>query len=99
MAERRHVTQASTVLPAWTADDQERHRKRAIQAIAEHRCSCDLTTGFCGPRDGKCTRPTAESRPDRNCIVQATALVEAMATNGVVPIWVYDKIFKDGGAP
>jgi hypothetical protein len=27
----------------------DKHRARALQVIAEHRCSTDLTNGFCGP--------------------------------------------------
>ena len=85
------MTVVLPTLPQWTGIDQERHKQRAIQAIAHERCVTDLTDGFCGPRDGKCQR---QGSRQGECIKQAVACVRAMETNGVFPIWIYDQIFK-----
>ena len=62
------MTVTLPTLPQWTGVDQERHKQRAIQAIAHERCVTDLTDGFCGPRDGKCQR---QGSRQGECIKQA----------------------------
>jgi hypothetical protein len=96
MGERQHATQALAAVPQWTPERQEFHRApRALQNIAHEICATELTDGFCGPREGKCTR---QHKPG-GCIRRAEACLQAMATSGVIPIWVYDaKIFKAGDA-
>lgn len=79
-------------LPQWTGVDQERHKKRALQAIAHERCVSDLTDGFCGPKDGQCQRQHSPGE----CIRQAAACVRAMETNGVFPLWVVRQDFQGG---
>jgi hypothetical protein len=67
-----------------------RHRARALQAIAHERCVTDLTDGFCGPRDGKCQRARADEPNTANCCRQAEAILRAMETSGIQPVWIYD---------
>jgi hypothetical protein len=66
-----------------------KHCERAVDAIAGHRCSTDLTDGFCGPWDGRCRydgRPT-----HRNCIIEARGILEALASRGMMVVWIHDK--------
>ena len=68
----------------------DKHYERAVDAIALHRCSTDLTDGFCGPRDGRCPGHD-ENRPDRCCIVSAKGILDALASRGMIVVWVFDK--------
>lgn len=61
---------------------------RALQAIANHRCVCDLTDGFCGPRDGECTQ--RGRRPRGGCNVEAKGILDSLATVGVIVVWDFD---------
>lgn len=63
-----------------------KHRARAIQALAEHRCACDLTDGFCGPRDGVCH----QSGRHQDCVTQARGLLSALESRGMRAVWIYD---------
>jgi hypothetical protein len=63
------------------------HRARAVQTIAEHRCSTDLTNGFCGPSNGVCRRG---SESGRDCIAEARGIVRALESRGMAVIWEYD---------
>ncbi len=65
-----------------------KHRERAVQAIAEHVCSVNLTDGFCGPRDGKCQRQNNLGRLD--CRRLAEGCVHAMETRGITVDWQFD---------
>lgn len=72
----------------------EKHYARAVDALAHHRCSTDLTDGFCGPRDGACAREGRLSRGARargGCIAAAEGLLAALASRGMMVVWVYDK--------
>jgi hypothetical protein len=68
-----------------------KHRARAVEQIAAHRCSTDLTDGFCGPRDGKCFwQGLNEHNQYRSCMVQAEGIMRAMETRGVSVVWDHD---------
>lgn len=72
-------------------DTIEKYRERVIEAIASHRCSTDLTDGFCGPRDGKCSGQGGERPPHRNCCTQARGILAAIESVGMSVIWTFDK--------
>lgn len=78
--------------------DLEKHKARALRAIAEHICSTNLTDGFCGPRDedGKlsCIGQKGARPKERNCVVRARGMLQAMDTVGIVPVWVHDKTLR-----
>lgn len=63
-----------------------KHRARALQALASHRCATDLTDGFCGPRDGECFGECH----GRNCVRQAEGLLQALETVGCIVVWEHD---------
>lgn len=65
-----------------------KHRARALQAIAHERCVTDLTDGFCGPRDGKCSR---QNPGMRRCDAQAESILRAIETVGCYVVWHFDK--------
>lgn len=69
-------------------EGHEKHRQRAVDAIALHLCSTDLTDGFCGPRDGKCIGQNGERPSHRNCVVKANGCMQAMQSCGVHAVWV-----------
>ncbi len=66
-----------------------KHRARALQAIANHICTTDLTDGFCGPRDGACCRQKGSWRRG-GCNVVASGILQALESNGMVVVWDYD---------
>ncbi len=63
-----------------------RHRARALQAIAQQRCETDLTTGFCCPRDGECSRQSSRG----SCVHSAEGILQAIETRGLAVIWRMD---------
>ncbi len=66
---------------------KEKHRARALRAIANVRCTTDLTDGFCGPRDGKCR----QNNPGmRRCDAQAESILLAIESVGCYVIWHFD---------
>jgi hypothetical protein len=81
-------------IPADRHATLPKHRARAVQAMANHLCTTDYTDGFCGPRDGRCTK---EGPRRRDCIRAATGLFEALVTVGIQVVWPYDKAAPGGG--
>jgi hypothetical protein len=71
-----------------------KHRERAIQAIAGHTCSTELTDGFCSPRDGKCIGQKGERPDHRNCVVKAKGYLQALDSVGVKVVWTHDPILR-----
>jgi hypothetical protein len=63
------------------------HRKRALDALAMHRSTTDLTNGFCAPSEGRCGR---QSVTGRNCIAQAEGLLKAIEGRGMSVVWDHD---------
>ncbi|YBV97521.1 hypothetical protein M1D80_11770 [Phyllobacteriaceae bacterium JZ32] len=63
------------------ADIGDRHRLRAHDALANHICTSRLTDGFC----------VARHDPDCKCHREADSLLDAMASVGVVPLWLFDR--------
>lgn len=82
-----HVRAPASFQCADGAALRVRHRARALQAIAEHRCSTDLTDGFCGPRDGRCHW---QERGHRGCAAQAEGILAAMESRGMSVVWDHD---------
>lgn len=77
--------------PARSREMVAKHRARAVEQLASHRCNCDLTDGFCGPRDGQCRKSGAE-RPGRaNCMIQAEGLMQAIEGRGCTVVWAFDR--------
>ncbi|MCC6775610.1 MAG: hypothetical protein IT537_03080 [Hyphomicrobiales bacterium] len=72
--------------PDLIAETRAKHRDRALQAIAEHRCATDLTNGFCTPHGGKCQR-----KGTRDCCREAAGILAAIESRGMSVIWSYDK--------
>jgi hypothetical protein len=77
-----------SAFPARTPEMVAKHRARAVEQLASHRCSTDLTDGFCGPQDGKCHRGLGTYR---NCVVQAESLLQAIENRGCTVVWAYDR--------
>lgn len=59
---------------------KEKHRARALQAIAHECCVTDLTDGFCVPRDGKCQMMGKHIRG--TCVGQAEAILQSIEASG-----------------
>lgn len=72
---------------------EEKHRARALDAMASHFCTTDLTDGFCIPRDGKCRHNGKEQPAHRNCVVRARGAMQAMESRGCRAVWIFDKAF------
>jgi hypothetical protein len=72
---------------AW----DQKHYERALRALAGHRCSSDLTDGFCGPNEKPCYCRRPKGGYDRDCATQAAGLLHALETVGMMVVWVYDK--------
>lgn len=68
----------------------DKHHRRALAAIANHRCVTDLTDGFCGP-DDHAPAPVTCHRRSRDCVVQAEGALQSLANRGMMVVWVYDK--------
>lgn len=68
------------------------HRARAKQALAMQACACDLTDGFCGPREGRCMRE--EKGHKRSCARVAEGMLQAIETCGCAVIWEHDPTLK-----
>jgi hypothetical protein len=80
---------------ARSAETVAKHRARAIEQLAAHRCATDLTDGFCGPRDGNCQRASALLGSDhRNCMILAEGLMQAIESRGCTVVWAYDPVVK-----
>lgn len=71
-----------------------RHRTRAKQAIAQFICACDLTDGFCSPRDGKCHWENNGRRGLRTCSAVAEGALKAMEGCGMSVVWDYDPTLR-----
>jgi hypothetical protein len=69
-----------------------KHEARALRALASHRCSTDMTDGFCQPEDGACRSPLCvnRGREDRDCMRQARGLLQALRTLGMTVVWEHD---------
>lgn len=81
----------AAAFPARTPEMVAKHRARAVLELAQHRCSTDLTNGFCGPNDGKCERPD-----HRNCMFQAEHLMRAIESRGCTVVWAFDQNMRGG---
>lgn len=81
------------VFPARTPERAAKHRSRAVEALAKHRCSTDLTDGFCSPRDARCQQRAMH----RDCMKQAEWLMRAMENVGCTVVWAFDR--EMGGQP
>jgi hypothetical protein len=88
-AQKARVLQAA--FPARSAETAAKHRARAVEALASHRCATDLTDGFCGPRDGKCQNPSFGGGTYRNCMIQAEGLMQAIESRGCTVVWAFDR--------
>ncbi|MDN3278779.1 hypothetical protein QWJ07_31270 [Frankia sp. RB7] len=76
---------------------KDKHRRRAIGALADHLCATDMTTGFCSPiyitgmmsGEVRCARNSG-----RNCVARAEGLVQAIENRGCSIVWDHDPALK-----
>lgn len=86
----------AAAFPARTPEMVAKHRARAVECLASHRCSTDLTDGFCGPQDGKCIGQNGERPSHRNCMRQAEGLMKAIESRGCTVVWAFDQNMRGG---
>jgi hypothetical protein len=67
-----------------------KHRARAVEAMARHRCETDKTDGFCCPRDGKCQRNLDGKRDHLDCMRSAENLMRTLEGRGMSVVWDHD---------
>jgi hypothetical protein len=78
-------------IPQRSPEIAAKHRARAIDNVASHLCSTDLTDGFCGPRDGQCFNPGRGRNARLNCMARAESIMQAVESRGCTVVWVFDK--------
>lgn len=91
--DREKAARFATAVPARTPEMVARHRARAVDQLARHMCSTDLTDGFCTITEGECRNPARGNSwsPSQNCMVRAEGLMQAIETVGCAVVWAYDK--------
>jgi hypothetical protein len=94
--DREKAERMRAAFPARTPEAATKHRARAVEQLALHRCSTDLTDGFCCPRDGRCARGASIGRPDRDCMRQAEGLMQAVESRGCTVVWAFDQSMQGG---
>lgn len=90
--DREKAERLQAAFPARSPEQVAKHRQRAVEALASHRCNTDLTDGFCGPRDGKCHRAS-----HRDCMVQAEGLMRSIENVGCTVVWAFDREMRGEG--
>lgn len=87
-----------SAFPARTPEMVAKDRARAVEQLASHRCSTELTDGFCGPQDGTCIGQGGERPLHRNCMRQAEGLMQAIESHGCTVVWAFDREMIGGGS-